>query len=348
MESRDPLLNKTPLYPMRFEPIYKDYLWGGSCFRTLFQRDIPDSATVLAESWEITDHPNGRSVISNGPLKGMFLGDIVRHRADDLFGNDCFTQTPERFPLILKFLDAEKPLSFQVHPDDKLSRELNLEDPGKTEVWVVMAARPGSTIWVGTDQKYDKSSLEQVLRQGNLRSALFETPVQVGDCFYLRPGTLHALGEGIVVAEVQTSSDTTFRVYDWDRVDSNGNQRELKTEEAILALNPVSGPVRPKHALKTERSSYEQLVVDEHFTVNRWGLNAPFLWCSDARCHLWMVLQGEVQIHLKDGPIMEEYLKLGDSILTPAVCEQVYWTPLGDSHPVLLDVIVTDSPRNSV
>lgn len=353
------LLQNTPLYPFRFEPIYKNYVWGGDRFRTLFQRDLLDGNDPLAESWEIADHRDGRSVIRNGPFSGTPLNDIVRACPEALFGPGHFDpeSPPDRFPLILKYLDARQSLSVQVHPDDRLAGEMMLEDPGKTEVWIVVDAQPGSSLWLGTTREVSKEEIARTIDRGELESILNRIEVREGDCFYLKPGTLHALGEGILVAEVQTSSNTTFRLFDWNRLDKDGSPRQLKVAEALRAMDEVSTPVAAQDSLRPDSQNCEQLVVDEHFTVNRWTLSRPMTWGSDGRCHLWSVLEGTVDAIFKAGrrsmsrafsgresdPDAIESLYLGDSLLVPAACFEIRWIPENNRRVVLLDVVVEKS-----
>lgn len=339
---------RPPLYPFRFDPIYKDYIWGGNRFQTLFGRTLPDGDGPFAESWEIADHANGQSLISNGPLHGISLRQLVSEYPQELFGERLVdpNHPPHRFPLILKYLDACQNLSVQVHPDDNLAWEMGLKDPGKTEVWVVVQAEKGSKLWLGTQRDYSRSELEDIIRKRELKSVLCEVEVHPGDCFYLRPGTLHALGSGILVAEVQTSSDTTFRVYDWDRLDKNGQLRELKIEEAIRALDDVNSPVFPQRGETGLAAHCERLVVDEHFTVNRWTSCEPFQWNSDGRCHLWTVLKGTGDAIFQagrrgNGPDAIESLNFGDSMLIPAMCPEIRWIPENNETLILLDAVVT-------
>lgn len=350
------LLQNTPFYPFRFEPLYKNYLWGGTRFRDLFRRYSPEVDGPHAESWEIADHPDGHSAVQNGPLSGRLLNDLVRARPLEMFGAGRFDPEapPERFPLILKYLDAEQTLSVQVHPDDRLAREMALGDSGKTEVWIVVDARPGSSLWLGTKQDCSKDEVRRAIDQGELESVLNRVEARVGDCFYLKPGTLHALGEGILVAEVQTSSNTTFRVFDWNRLDTDGAPRELKIDEALRALDEISTPVAPQVPAKSAFSDCEQLIADEHFTINRWTLSRPLTWQTDDRCHLWSVLEGSADAIFKVGrrsvpkavsgrendPDAIETFNLGDSLLVPAACLDIRWIPENNRRVVLLDVII--------
>ncbi|MDR2438523.1 MAG: hypothetical protein LBE12_03995 [Planctomycetaceae bacterium] len=356
MKNSDSILQTTPLYPFRFKPIYKNYLWGGHRFRDLFHRSIPaeNDNNVIAESWEISDHPGGVSVIQNGLLCGFTLRDVLLSHPRELFGTDYINPNilPKRFPLLLKYLDAAQPLSLQVHPDDIFAQEKKLGDLGKTEAWIVVDAEPNSILWIGTRQPYTAKEQEQLIRNGNWESLLNPISVQTGDCFFIPPGTLHALGAGVLVAEIQTSSDITFRLFDWNRLDNKGKSRELKIEEGICVLRNPGLPVTAQQPVKTGDIHCEQLLIDTNFAINRWTLNEPNIWYNDSRCHLWTVLEGTLVVSFVAGrrtgtknperepdPDVIEILQQGDSILIPAVCRLLHCIPENDCRTVFLDVL---------
>jgi mannose-6-phosphate isomerase len=354
MKKSDSILQHAPLYPFRFEPIYKDYLWGGNRFRELFHRLVPDEVVITAESWEISDHPHGQSVIRNGMLCGFTLHDIFLNHPQKLLGDSDINRNilPKRFPLILKYLDAAQPLSVQVHPDDVFAKELSFDDWGKTEAWIVVDAEPDSTIYIGTRQNYSFQEQEQLIRNGHWDLLLNQVKVRSGDCFFIPSGTLHALGAGVLVAEIQTSSDITFRMFDWNRCDRDGKLRELRIEEGLRVLRNPGLPVTAQVPVKTEDSHCERLIIDESFTINRWTLNEQLIWYNDHRCHLWTVLDGSLVTSFTAGqrtqimknseretdPDAIEILQRGDSILIPAVCRDLYCVP-ENNHAVFLDVI---------
>jgi mannose-6-phosphate isomerase len=357
MKELHSVLQKTPLYPFRFKPIYKNYLWGGNRFRDLFHRSIPaeNNNDIVAESWEISDHPHGISVIQNGPLCGFTLRDILLSHPRELFGADYINPNslPERFPLLLKYLDAAQPLSVQVHPDNIFTKKWALEDLGKTEAWIVVDAKPDSIIWIGTRQPYTVQEQEQLIRNGNWESLLNPIKVHIGDCFFIPPGTLHALGAGVLVSEVQTSSDITFRIFDWNRLNHDGKPRELKIEEGIRVLRNPGLPVAAQQPVKTGNIHCERLIIDANFTINRWTLNEPNVWHNDNRCHLWTVLEGTLVISFTAGrrtyviknserepdPDAIEILQQGDSILIPAICRHLHCIPENYNRAVFLDVV---------
>lgn len=345
-------IRSSALYPLRFTPIYKDYLWGGHRFGSLFRRPVPHEA-VLAESWEVSDHPHGRSVVANGPLRGVTLNRIVRLKPLELFGGKTLEALgmPERFPLILKYLDAHTSLSIQVHPDSELSRKMGLPDPGKAEAWVVVAAEPHSRYYAGFNGNYDRRTVAEALLAGRLADLLHGIDAVVGDCIFLAPGTVHALGEGVLVAEVQTAGDTTFRLFDWNRLDADGNPRELHLDWALEAINYDLGPIRPIRPVFDEERHNEQLIDCADFRVRRWSFESHLLWHGDESCHLWTVLEGGVSAIFTAGrrvappyvsgrdndPDAIEVLNRGDSILVPATTTAIRWVAENNEPVVLLD-----------
>ena len=354
MQVSDDLLRVHPLYPFRFAPIYKDYLWGGARLRTRFGRTLPQEG--IAESWEIVDRPQDESVVVNGPLRGRRLNEFVQHRCTDLFGTDFVAcHNPSRFPLILKYLDARLPLSVQVHPDDATTVAMGLNDYGKTETWIIVDAEPGSKLWIGTNRNYPKAELENAFQSGELERCLNEVPAKIGDCFFIPPGTLHALGAGIMVAEVQTNSDVTFRLFDWNRVGPDGKPRELKVAEAMRSLVDPCIPVLARPAFPTAYKMCECLLIGEPFTLNRWTLTDPFVWKNDAHAHLWTVLDGTATVIFNAGrrtspqgqsgregdPDAIEVLSQGDSILVPAMCSNLRWIVESGHQTTLLDILLT-------
>lgn len=353
------------LYPLRFVPVYKNALWGGRRFASVFGRSMPETDDPVSESWEIADHPLGESVIANGVLAGTTLGQLVRNRPWDLFGPGNYNPLapPSRFPLILKYLDARLPLSVQVHPDDESARLLGRSDSGKTEAWIIVDAEPESELWVGTDRRYTRLELERAIRHGRIEHCLNRLRAKPGDCFYLRPGTLHALGAGILVAEIQTRSDLTFRIHDWDRLDGDGNPRPLHVEDALFAFRDDNGPVRPQDSEKTgfpssQRVLDERMVSDPRFELYRRRIEESFRWMLDGRCHLLTLLEGSLELSfstipgrreaLKIGPVddmfLHEKLNRGDSILLPASLSHVFVHLETTAPAVLFDAVVGEMP----
>ncbi|MDR2643257.1 MAG: class I mannose-6-phosphate isomerase [Planctomycetaceae bacterium] len=333
MLKSDQLIKKTPLYPLRFEPIYKNYIWGGIRLRTLFQRQLPESLETAAESWEIADLPDNSSIVSNGVLRGYLLHDLMEFRLVDLMGTEWTESmintnqnvTPKlRFPMLLKYLDAASTLSIQIHPTDKLAAEMRLEYSGKSETWVIIDAEPNSVVWAGTEDNYSQEQLQQLIIKGGIETAMKPIKVKVGDCFYIPPGTLHSLGAGVLAAELQQPSNATFRVFDWNRHDWNGVPRQLHKIEAAQALltQKTNNPVTPQ---KTNMPICELLVNDPNFLLYRWTFDQPVTLELDDSCSIWTVFNGNVKIG-------QETLKQGDSILIPAAQKIITWFPINNPN----------------
>ena len=228
-------------YPLKSVPVFKQRIWGGRKLQEVFGKDLP-AGEKIGESWEIADLHEGRSTIGNGPLAGQTLGEVVRRRTQEIAGTRDF---PERFPLLVKFLDAQDVLSVQVHPDPETCRRMGKGDP-KTECWYIIQAQPGAVIYKGLKKGVTREQFSHAIENGTVADLLVAVPVHVGECHYLPAGTVHALSAGLLIAEVQTPSDTTYRVFDWNRVDNAGKPRELHVEQALESIHfDISGDDLP-------------------------------------------------------------------------------------------------------
>src|SRR5262249_30318215 len=203
----------------------------------------------VAESWEIVDHGADQSLVAEGEFAGQSLHQLVTSRGEEIFGRGS---TRRQFPLLLKFLDCQKTLSVQVHPNDEQGAKLTPPDLGKTEAWVVLATEPGSKIYAGLKPDVDRRTLERELTRGNCEVCLHEFEPRAGDCVLIEAGTVHALGAGLLIAEIQQASDTTYRLFDWNRVDTNGKPRQLHIQEALDVTDYNRGPVDPIKPTFTE------------------------------------------------------------------------------------------------
>lgn len=221
------------LYPMTFEPIFQERIWGGRRLSELYGKALP-AGVPIGESWELADLPNGQSVVANGSLKGMTLRAVMEQQGQAIMGTPRFTGA---FPLLVKLLDAEDVLSVQVHPDAATCREMGKGEP-KTECWYIVAARPGAVIYKGLKPGTTRRVFEEAVRNGTCADFLQRVPVEVGQCHFLPSGMCHAIGEGLVIAEIQQPSDTTYRVFDWNRKDAKtGKPRQLHIDEAIESIH---------------------------------------------------------------------------------------------------------------
>ncbi len=303
------------LYPLRFHPILRRYLWGGRRLEALGKR--LDEGDDYAESWEIVDRRDDQSTVAFGPLAGCTLGDLVANHGTELLGRHAGL---DRFPLLVKFLDAQHRLSLQVHPDDARAALLNPPDLGKTEAWVILAAEPASYLYAGLRRGVDRDRLAREVASDGCERCVHRIEPKPGDCFFLPAGVLHALGPGLLVAEIQQTSDTTYRLFDWNRRGPDGQPRPLHIDEALEAIDYDYGPVEPQHPEPTDRPDVERLVACDKFVLDRWKLDAAGPAGGGGRCHILMVLQGTLDV--QDDPAGQPLLP-GGVVLLPAELDAV-------------------------
>jgi mannose-6-phosphate isomerase len=220
------------VYPLKSVPVFKARIWGGQRLKEVFGKPLPPGEKI-GESWEIADLPEGRSTIGNGPLRGQTLGAAIARYPEQIAGAKDF---PQPFPLLIKFLDAEEVLSVQVHPDAETCRRMGKGDP-KTECWYIVRAEPGAVICKGLKKGVTRERFARAIREGTTAELLAAVPVQPGECHFIPAGTVHSLGAGLLIAEIQTPSDTTYRVFDWNRVDKTGKPRPFHIEEALESIH---------------------------------------------------------------------------------------------------------------
>ncbi len=318
------------LYPMRLRPLLQDYLWGGTRLATLLGKSVPEGET-RAESWEAVDHRDGQSVVENGPLAGKELGELAEQFPEELYGAG---RSFERFPLLLKYLDANKTLSVQVHPNDAQGATLTPPDLGKTEAWLVVAAEPGSKIYAGLKEGVGKDQLAASLEAGTCDECLHAFEPEPGDCVFIPAGTVHALGSGLVIAEIQQASNTTFRLFDWNRVDKDGKARPLHIDESLSVTDFDRGPVSAQTPEKLS-SGWERLVECEKFVFDRFNFGKAKEETAieyEVGFRILTVIEGEVTVRFKGG---EETLSLGQTLLVPAVTEGVTAESISDQATLL-------------
>jgi mannose-6-phosphate isomerase len=300
-----------PLPPLRFTPILREYLWGGRRLGTELGKSI-GIGDHYAESWEVVDHGNDQSIVAEGPLAGTALHTLVNERSSALFGR----QHPRpQFPLLLKFLDCHQVLSVQVHPNNVQAAKLDPPDLGKTEAWVVLAADPGSKIYAGLKTGVDRHQLEQALANGTCEKLLHSFEPRVGDCVLIEAGTVHALGAGLLIAEIQQASDTTYRLFDWNRVDRDGKPRPLHIQQALDVIDFSRGPVNPVTPLHTDDPNVERLVACDKFTMDRLRLSASHTMPNDNRFHILATIEGHNSLI---APNATSGMKRGDTTLIAA------------------------------
>lgn len=299
-------------YPLRFNPILKERIWGGTKLKTYLNKPI--TSEITGESWEISTVDNDVSIVADGLFKGKSLNELVLEYPEAILGSKVYSQFGLQFPLLFKFLDAREDLSIQVHPNDALAQKRH-HSFGKTEMWYVMQADPDASLIVGFKEKSSPEQYIQNLNDKTLLHILDTKKVTQGDVFFLETGTIHAIGAGNVIAEIQQTSDITYRVYDFDRVDANGNTRELHIDLALEALNYDKIEAQ-RYYSRIENTSNE-VVNCQYFTTNFIPLNGEVNCVKNSESFtVFMCVEGSFDIGLEE----ETYhFQKGDSILLPAI-----------------------------
>lgn len=299
--------------PLVFEPLIKQIRWGGRKLGTELEKPIGDDSDY-AESWEIADQPSGQSVVAAGQYAGQTLSQLIETHPADLLGRHAGLR---QFPLLIKFLDANDWLSLQVHPNDQQAVTYNPDENGKTEAWIILHADPGSQICSGLKQGVTKAEFEQHLNAGTVEETLHMIPAVVGDCVFVPAQTVHALGPGILLAEVQQQSNLTFRLYDWGRMGSDGKPREIHVNESLACIDFDRGPVNPLTPVPLSDGShhFEELVRCEYFVIRRHKAVDNFELKLDDRFRILMQLDGSSEIQTNAGAVT---LKKGTTAILPA------------------------------
>ena len=316
-------------YPLLIKPIYKDYLWGGSRIPELFNRDVEPG--VYAESWEISDRSEGMSIITNGAHKNQSLNELITIMGADLIGTA--TQT-EVFPLLIKLIDAKQRLSVQVHPNDKQAAKYGGE--AKTEMWYVLDAEPDSKVFAGLIHGTRKKDFEEALAKGQLENVLQSIKAIPGECIYIPGGLVHAIGEGCLLLEVQQNSNTTYRVYDWGRVETNGRPRELHIKDAMQVINWRDKPtasLSPKQIDNPSINKWWEILDCQFFKMLRVDIKeSEVIKYDNSSFHAIFTAKGTLAI---EGNGVEIHATPGMSCLLPAALDEYKLTPLTDDTSVI-------------
>jgi mannose-6-phosphate isomerase len=305
----------SPLYPLTFEPIFKERVWGGRSLERLYGKKLPANA-VIGESWEITDRPGDVSVVTNGALRGKDLHWLVDNYHTSLLGDAKLEAG--RFPLLIKLLDARDVLSLQVHPPAGKAAELH-GDP-KTEMWFIAEADPGAELHVGLKRGVTQAEFAQKINDGTVADCFHRLPVKAGDAMFLPSGRVHAIGAGLVIFEIQQNSDTTYRVFDWNRVGLDGKPRELHVQQSLASVDFNDFEPALVTSEDTEGANYRarQLVNDPLFRVEQFKVTATGnILLHGPRMHIIGVVSGEVRVGL------ELTLRAGQFCLIPACLPSV-------------------------
>jgi mannose-6-phosphate isomerase len=305
------------LYPLKFEPVYKNYIWGGRNL-SRYRKALPDGA--VAESWDLSCHPDGISVVSEGSLKGITLPELLKIYKSKLLGSDFPESYSDSFPLLVKLIDANDKLSVQVHPDDEYAMVFEDANLGKNEMWYVIDAKPGAKLVCGLKPGTTKESFSEAIRNGNIDDYLSYLEVKPGDIVNIPAGVVHAIGEGILIAEIQQNSNTTYRVYDYDRVDKSGNKRPLHIAQALDVINFSACGTRNKRSPLSvkvnDEFSKSYVVANRFFAAEIYDLNGKaFEEADGSKFFIYTFLEGHGEINYNNG---NTCVNAGDTVLIPA------------------------------
>jgi len=327
------------LYPIKFRPVLRETLWGGNALRERFGKEGKGGANI-GESWEINGMTGESSRIANGFLRGNSLEEVIEIYMGDLVGDSVFEKFGIEFPLLIKFIDARDTLSIQVHPGDRLASERH-HAWGKTEMWYVIDAAPGAVVYTGFKKKTTREEYLGYFDRKKLPGLINETPVTPGDTFFIPAGMVHSIGAGVLLAEIQQASDITYRIYDWDRVDSKGKAREMHTELAVDAINfDLDQTNLIRKAPETNRPV--MLATCNYFHTSLLRLDKPVIRdCSMIDSFIvYICTESMVVVDCFDH---SEELRAGETILIPAAADSVALIPRGTAS--LLEVYIPKIPN---
>jgi len=324
------------LYPLKFKPILKQTIWGGN--RLACKSDDPQVKTSIGESWEISGVQDNVSVVAEGPLAENTLEELVEVYMGDLVGDKIYEKFGVEFPLLIKFIDARDNLSIQVHPNDAVAKERH-NAYGKTEMWYLLDAGPNAELIMGFKNDTTKAQYLQGLQNNTLPELLNTEKVKQGDCFFIPAGTVHAICKGCFIAEIQQTSDITYRIYDYDRRDKNGNPRELHTE---LATDVIHYSAQKQHAIHYHRheNHTEELVNCNYFTTNYLKFNQEIEkdYIDLDSFVIYMCLSGHFTLVYNTDQSVA--VRQGETILVPACLKNLFLLPAKGTEAEILEIFV--------
>jgi mannose-6-phosphate isomerase len=309
---------KTELYLLKFDPILKEKIWGGQKLKQLFNKSSPSSHT--GESWEISDVDGNDSIILNGALKGKSIKWLLEKYGSQFVGKEVFERFGAKFPLLIKFIDAAEALSVQLHPDDKIAKEKH-NSFGKTEMWYIMQADQDAEVIMGFKDQITKAEYQNLVETNKLVDALNHEKVKQGDAFIINPGLVHAIGAGVLLAEIQQTSDITYRIYDWDRVTDSGESRELHTDLALEAIDLSNDKdFKINYTAKVNQAS--ELFHNQYFKTNIIALDSKITrdYSTMDSFVILMGVEGKSMV-VTDGN--QEVLEQGETLLVPACITKI-------------------------
>jgi mannose-6-phosphate isomerase len=322
------------LYPLKFETVLKEKIWGGNALASRYNK-ITSTSGKIGESWELSAVADNQSVISNGFLAGNNIEEVIEVYMGDITGDTIFEKFGNEFPLLIKFIEAREDLSIQVHPDNVLAKKRH-NAYGKTEMWYILESEKGSKIYTGFRESVTKEMYEAALADGTLAELLNTETPEAGDIFFTPAGRIHAIGAGTVLVEIQQTSDITYRIFDWNRKNSGKEKRELHTD---LALEAIDFKAAGKNKLRREAELNKaiDLVSCEFFNTSLMHFNKPINkeYFSIDSFVVYICLAGEFSIRW-DGE--SESVSKGETVLLPAMIKEVVLVPAGETH--LLEIFI--------
>ena len=305
---------QTEIYPITFESVLKDYIWGGRSLEK-YGKELPAEGKV-AESWEASCHPHGMSVVSNGFLKGRTLPDVIEEYGENVVGTRF---VDKKYPLLVKYIDANDRLSVQVHPNDEYARINESGELGKNEMWYIVDAEPGAYIYYGLKENITKEQFAQAIRDNSVEDCLNKLEVKAGDVVNISAGTVHAICSGIIILEVQQNSDATYRVYDYNRKDASGNTRPIHIKKALDVIDFGSKQNKKQKGVKIfigDQSFKTILVANEFLAAELWEVNGLVTQVTNGQSFsIYTMIDGHLEVSYDFGTVS---MDKGQSVLIPA------------------------------
>ena len=323
------------MYPLKFEPILKQTLWGGE--KIIPFKHLNETLSNVGESWEVSAVEGSESVVANGPEKGMTLPEMVRRYKEELVGEANYARFGEKFPLLIKFIDAKLDLSIQVHPDDALAKKRH-NSFGKNEMWYVISADPGAKLISGFSQEITPKEYKERVHDGTFAEVLQSCAIQPGDVFYVPAGRVHGIGAGAFVAEIQQTSDITYRIYDYNRKDKNGKTRELHTAQAVDAINFADVQDDFRTAYDRVQNEPVEVVACPYFTTSVYDMTEE-ITCDYSELDSFVIficVEGSCRLTDNENNVIS--LQAGETVLLPATTQNITIVP--DQHVKLLETYV--------
>lgn len=313
------MITVSPLYPLKFNPIFKPKVWGGTKLQQLLKKNTDGN---VGESWEISGIEDNVSEILNGPLKKKSLNWLLENYKEKLVGEKVYKNFGNHFPLLFKFIDARENLSVQVHPDDFLAKTRH-NSFGKTELWYIIDAEKNGELILGFNEKMDQKKYLKTLSENRILDVLNSESIKNGDAFIIKPRTIHAIGAGVLLAEIQQTSDITYRIYDWDRPDTSGQMRQLHTDLALDAID--FNQQKSRLVYLEEKNKPVQVGTTDFFSVNKLTLSKDYVRDLEEipSFTVYMCLEGTALLETDD---FSEVIKKGETILIPAQLPEIKFT----------------------